>query len=213
MIQQILWDWNGTLLNDLQYAIDVRNRCFPAFRLPTIGGVAEYHSQFTFPVRLYYERAGVTDEIFDAVAHAWMAEYVRGFASVSLHPDARETLERFARAGLCQVVLSATRRDLLEEQLAPFGIRPFFTQVLGLSDIYAGSKEAIGRAYLQDCGIPADATVLVGDTLHDAEVARAMGARCVLICRGHQSRETLLSSGFPVRQSLREAADEILACN
>lgn len=211
MVRQILWDWNGTLLDDLRYAIDVRNRSFPSFGLPAIAGVEEYHRQFTFPVRIYYERAGVTDETFDAVAHAWMTEYVRGFSTVPLHPDAVETLDRFARASLRQVVLSATRRDMLVEQLRPFGLLPYFSDVLGLSDIYAGSKEAIGRAYLQGCGIPADATVLVGDTLHDAEVARAMGARCVLVCRGHQSHETLLTSGFPVLGSLREAADEILA--
>lgn len=210
MVRQILWDWNGTLLDDLRYAIDVRNRSFPPFGLPVISGVEEYHRQFTFPVRTYYERAGVTDETFDAVAHAWMAEYVRGFSTVPLHSDAVETLDRFARAGLRQVVLSATRRDMLVEQLRPFGLLPYFSEVLGLSDIYAGSKEAIGRAYLQACGIPADATVLIGDTLHDAEVARAMGARCVLVCRGHQSRETLLTSGFPVLGSLRKAADSLL---
>lgn len=210
MTRQIVWDWNGTLLDDVQYAVDVRNRCFPAFGLPAIDSVEDYHRQFTFPVRTYYERAGVTNENFDAVAHAWMAEYVRGFASVALHADARETLERFARAGLRQTVLSATRQDMLREQIAPFGILSYFSQVLGLSDIYAGSKEAIGLAYLRQCGIPADETVLLGDTLHDADVARAMGARCVLVCRGHQSRETLLSSGFPVVGSLREAADSIL---
>lgn len=211
MVQQILWDWNGTLLDDLRYAIGVRNRSFPAFGLPTIDSVEEYHRQFTFPVRTYYERAGVTDDTFDAVAHAWMAEYVRGFATVPLHPDALETLNRFSQAGLRQVVLSATRRDMLIEQLRPFGLLPYFAEVLGLSDIYAGSKEAIGLAYLRGCGIPADATVLIGDTLHDAEVAQAMGARCVLVCRGHQSREVLLASGFPVVGSLREAAGVILA--
>ena len=52
-IRQILWDWNGTLLDDLQYAISVRNRTFPAFGLPTIDSLEEYYRQFTFPVRLY----------------------------------------------------------------------------------------------------------------------------------------------------------------
>ena len=100
-IRQVLsGDWNGTLLDDLTYAIGVRNCTFPAFGLPRIGSVAEYHRQFTFPVRRYYERAGVTDETFVAVAHAWMAEYVRGFDAVPLHGDAVETLARFAAAGV-----------------------------------------------------------------------------------------------------------------
>lgn len=205
-IRQVLWDWNGTLLDDLTYAIGVRNRTFPAFGLPRIGSVAEYHRQFTFPVRRYYERAGVTDETFVAVAHAWMAEYVRGFEAVPLHGDAVETLARFAAAGVRQAVLSATRRDMLESQIARFPIRAYFTDVLGLSDIYARSKEAVGLDYLARCGVPAASTLMIGDTLHDAEVARAMGTGCVLVARGHQSRETLLTAGVPVMDTLVEAA-------
>lgn len=205
-IRQVLWDWNGTLLDDLAYAIGVRNRTFPAFGLPRIGSVAEYHRQFTFPVRRYYERAGVTDETFVAVAHAWMAEYVRGFDAVPLHVDAVETLARFAAAGVRQAVLSATRRDMLESQIARFPIRACFTDVLGLSDIYARSKEAVGLDYLARCGVPAASTLMIGDTLHDAEVARAMGTGCVLVARGHQSRETLLTAGVPVMDTLVEAA-------
>lgn len=205
-VRLVLWDWNGTLLDDLTYAIGVRNRTFPAFGLPRIGSVAEYHRQFTFPVRRYYERAGVTDETFVAVAHAWMAEYVRGFDTVPLHGDAVETLARFAAAGVRQAVLSATRRDMLESQIARFPIRAYFTDVLGLSDIYARSKEAVGLDYLARCGVPAASTLMIGDTLHDAEVARAMGTGCVLVARGHQSRETLLTAGVPVMDTLLEAA-------
>ena len=52
-VRQVLWDWNGTLLDDLAYAIGVRNRSFPAFGLSCIGCVEDYHAPFTFPVRTY----------------------------------------------------------------------------------------------------------------------------------------------------------------
>ena len=87
-IRQVLWDWNGTLLDDLWYAIGVRNRVFPTFGLPTIDSLEAYYRQFTFPVRLYYERAGVTDANFVQVANAWMDEYVRGCKEIPLHEDA-----------------------------------------------------------------------------------------------------------------------------
>lgn len=51
---------------------------------------------------------------------------------------------------------------------------------------------------------------MIGDTLHDAEVARALQVRCVLIARGHQSKETLLKAGVPVDSSLAEAAERVL---
>lgn len=209
-VKQILWDWNGTLLDDLEYAMGVRNRTFPLFGLPAIDSVESYHQQFTFPVRTYYERAGVTDDIFDAVAHAWMDEYTRGAADIPLHSDALDTLERFRAAGLRQVVLSASQLDILMTQLGYYGLENSFDEVLGLSDIYAGSKEAIGIRYLRGCGILPQESVMLGDSLHDADVAKAMGTRCALIARGHQSRETLLEAGVPVMDSLKEAADWVL---
>ena len=210
MIRQILWDWNGTLLDDLRYGMSVRNRTFPAFDLPVIESVEAYHEQFTFPIRLYYERAGVTDANFVAVAHAWMAEYVRGFSTVPLHEDAREALSCFEKAGIRQVVLSATKRDMLMEQIAQFDIQHHFAEMLGLDNIYAGSKEDIGRQYLQSCGIPPEETCMIGDTLHDADVAKAIGAKCVLVPRGHQSRKTLLTADLPIADSLKNAATMIL---
>lgn len=206
----ILWDWNGTLLDDVRYAIGVRNRVFPRFGLPTLSGVAEYHAQFTFPVRQYYERAGVTDANFVEVANAWMDEYQRGFQTVRLFPDALPALERFERAGCVQAVLSASHAEMLRDQLAYAGILGRFDEVLGLSHIYATSKEAVGRDYLARRAPEPAACVLLGDTLHDAEVAAALGCRCVLIARGHQSRETLETAGAPVCASLLAAADIVL---
>ncbi len=202
----ILWDWNGTLLDDAAYAIGVRNRVFPRFGLPTVDSLASYHKQFTFPVRVYYERAGVTDESFDAVANAWMDEYLRGYRDIPLFDDAEAALAAFRTAGCRQVVLSASQKDILRMQLAHAGILDRFDALLALDHIYATSKAELGRAYLARESIdPADC-VLIGDTLHDAEVAAHVHCRCVLVARGHQSRETLLTAGVPVCDSLTEAA-------
>lgn len=205
-IRQVFWDWNGTLLDDLAYAVDVRNRVFPRFGLPAIDSLERYYEQFTFPVRLYYERAGVTDANFAAVANAWMDEYVRGFDSLSLREGALEALKRLHARGIRQVVLSASKRELLGDQLSRFPIVHYFDTYLGLGDIYAGSKEEIGLTYLRSCSISPQESLMIGDTLHDAEVARAMGVACVLVSGGHQSRETLLSTGLTVVDSLMEAA-------
>ena len=210
-LQQVIWDWNGTLLNDLDYAIGVRNRVFPAFGLPCISKPEEYQEQFTFPVRLYYERAGVTDENFDAVAHAWMDEYVRGCASVPLHPDALDTLKRLRAAGVKQVILTASPQPVILEQLSYYPLEGYFDEVLGLGDIYARSKEAVGCAYLERCGVEPDKTVMIGDTLHDAEVAKAMGTRCILVSRGHHTARMLHTAGVDVADSLAQAADWVLA--
>lgn len=206
----VFWDWNGTLLDDAAYALGVRNRTFPRFGLPTLPDLAAYRRQFTFPVSDYYRAAGVTDENFVAVADAWMAEYERGADAVPLFPDAAAALARFAAAGARQVVLSASQIGMLRAQLAHAGILACFAEVLGLSHIYATSKQDIGREYLRACGVPPQDCVLLGDTLHDADVARAMGIGCVLIDRGHQDEATLRRAGVPVCRSLLEACDTVL---
>lgn len=208
-IKQVLWDWNGTLLDDLAYGMGVRNRTFPIFGLPTIDSVEAYHEQFTFPIRIYYERGGVTEENFEAVAHAWMDEYIRGCKTIPLHADVIAVLQKLKDAGLTQVVLSASKLDVLREQLGYYPLEGYFDRVLGLGDIYARSKVAVGKAYLESCQIPQTETVMVGDTLHDAQVAQELGTHCVLVARGHQSKKTLLEAGVPVMDTLEEAFDWI----
>ena len=206
----ILWDWNGTLLDDAAYAMEVRNRVFPRFGLPPVESLARYHTQFTFPVKQYYTNAGVTDENFVTVANAWMAEYVRGCEQVPLIDDAVFALDAFAAKGCSQVVLSASKLDTLIAQLGYARILERFDDVLGLSHIYATSKADIGRQYLSGRALQAGECVMLGDTLHDAEVARELGCACVLVARGHQSRETLLTAGVSVVADLREAVALLL---
>jgi phosphoglycolate phosphatase len=209
----VFWDWNGTLLDDRDYAIRVRNRVFPRFGLPTVDSLEEYHRQFTFPVRLYYEQAGVTPENFVEVAHAWMDEYMRGCGEIPLQKEAREALEAFTRAGIPQAILSASQVDILEQQLDQYGIRDRFQEVLGLEHIYATSKEDLGKACLKRLSIPPESCVLLGDTLHDAQVAKEMRVDCILVCQGHQSRERLCQAGFCVCGSLGEAVNRVLGAS
>ncbi len=209
----ILWDWNGTLLDDVNYAVGVRNRVFPRFGLPRVESLVEYYEQFTFPVKTYYTRAGVTEENFVAVAHAWMAEYLRGCEGVPLFGDAVTTLNAFAGAGCRQAVLSASKLDTLRMQLEFAGILDRFCDVLGLSHIYATDKTDVGRAYLKKQRLRPEDCAMLGDTLHDADVAAALGCRCVLVSRGHQSRETLLTAGAPVCDTLADAAELLLGRN
>ncbi|MBD9240804.1 MAG: HAD family hydrolase, partial [Ruminococcaceae bacterium] len=75
--------------------------------------------------------------------------------------------------------------------VAARGLQGYFTELLGLADIYGVSKVQVGRNWLAQSGIDPAACVMVGDTQHDAEVAAALGTGCVLYTGGHQSRKRL----------------------
>ena len=87
--------------------------------------------------------------------------------------NAAATLAELQRRGWQQAVLSASRRDYLIEQVRARGLEDYFTELLGLQDIYGVSKVQVGKDWLRNSGVDPAACVMVGDTTHDAEVAAA----------------------------------------
>lgn len=187
----IVWDWNGTLFDDVDWCIAVKNRMLKARGLPLLDR-DRYRGVFGFPVRNYYEALGYDfeKESFETLAEAFISAYHEDDTGNSpLCAGAPEVLESLSHMGVLQCVLSASKAEHLLRQMSRFGIRRYFDEVLGLSDIYAKSKVDVGLDYLARAN--AKRVLLIGDTLHDYEVARALGADCLLLTRGHQSRERL----------------------
>ena len=139
-----------------------------------------------------------------------MEDYVPASAACPLADGAIDALEAFKAAGLRQVILSASNLDTLRRQTDERGVTGYFDRLLGLDDIYAKSKVEVGLAYLKENGFDPARAVMIGDSVHDYEVAQALGVRCVLQSGGHQPPEKLRETGAPVVKGLREAAALIL---
>ena len=206
----VLWDWNGTLLDDVQAAVDVNNEIFPRFGFSPPGGIADYHRLFRFPVREYYRDLGVTDDVFPAVANAWSEGYMVKSIGCRLQKHALEALEAFRLAGFHQAILSASKEEHLHQQIARYPIGGYFQAAMGLTHIYATSKVDLAREFLKSHGVDPRQAVFLGDTLHDAEVAEAIGCDCILIARGHQPWETLRKANAAVFEDLEKAKEYIL---
>ena len=208
----ILWDWNGTLLDDVQLCEDVLNRLLARFGYPQRYDREQYRAIFGFPVQDYYASAGFdfARDSFDELARSFMEDYIPASAACPLLEGAREALDAFRAAGLRQVILSASHVGTLRAQAEQRGVAGYFDELLGLGDIYAKSKAELGLAYLARAGFDPRRAVVIGDTTHDYEVACALGVRCVLQSGGHQPPEVLRRTGAPVASGLREAAQMIL---
>ena len=206
-MKTILWDWNGTLLDDVWTGTAAMNALLQKYKLPLLRDLDHYRSVFCFPVSAYYEKLGLGGELFAAAGQEWMDEYHAREAQCTLRTGAPEALAAFRAAGWRQVVLSASKRDNLLRQMTRYdGVRAYFDAVLGLDHIYATSKVDIGREWMQQQGVsPADC-VMIGDTLHDAEVAQSLGCRCILAAGGHQSDAVLQGAGCEVADSIWTAA-------
>ena len=85
-----------------------------------------------------------------------------------------------------------------------FEIGHHFEDAYGLSNNNATGKVGIGTDLLDTHQVNRKKTVLIGDTIHDADVADALGIDCILIATGHNSRDRLEALDVPVVGSLDE---------
>jgi phosphoglycolate phosphatase len=203
--KHIIWDWNGTLFDDAHLCVEILNESLAKREMPTIT-VQQYQKEFGFPVKDFYEKRGFdfSNESYDAVAKEYIEEYNKRRFECELREGALKVLRSCKDEGLSQSILSAYQQDMLQEAVEYFGIRGFFTKLFGLNDYYASCKVAHGRELIEELGLSPEKVLMIGDTIHDFEVAKEIGCDCVLIPSGHQFRDRLLSCGVDVMDSLAE---------
>jgi phosphoglycolate phosphatase len=203
-ISHVVWDWNGTLFNDAWLCMDAMNTLLKDRGLPLLT-LERYQRAFDFPVIRYYERLGFDfeHESFEKLGTLFIQQYEQRRLECDLHDGALCALQHARNAGVSQSVLSAYKKDTLDSLLTHFGIHAFFNDVVGHADHYATGKVEQGLAWMRASGGNPAETLLIGDTVHDHEVASAMGIHCVLIAGGNQDRERLLACGAPLFPSLR----------
>lgn len=210
-MKYIIWDWNGTLLDDVPLCVDVMNGMLRRRGLPELT-MKRYREIFTFPVENYYRAAGLDllREPFTELAQEYIAQFNRRALDCGLRRGAVEALDALCDLGYRQLIVSASERRALAEQVDRRGVTGYFQAVLGIGDILAVTKDGVAREYLESNGIPAGDAVFIGDTGHDWQVARGIGCRCVLVEGGHESRERLESTGAVVLSSLAEVPEKLM---
>jgi phosphoglycolate phosphatase len=190
--RHVIWDWNGTLLDDFELARFSINEVLREHRLPELDA-EQYREKFCFPIRRYYESLGFDFSrlSFEKLAPCFIDVYRREIHRCRLHTGAPELLARLSGRGIRQSILSAAHEEDLHRLLRHFQIDRFFAAVYGLDHHYASSKLDRGRELLRVSGVPLAETVLIGDTDHDLEVGRDLGIDVVLVTQGHQAEHKL----------------------
>jgi phosphoglycolate phosphatase len=195
----IIWDWNGTLLNDIQLCVQTINGMLKKRNLQQLS-VEKYKDVFSFPVKDYYQKIGFdfVAEPFELPALEFIEQYNKRVINCQLHEGATTVLNQFKSQGLRQFILSAMEQDTLDQCLEQRQISHFFEHVSGLDNHFAASKLDNGHRLISELNLDVSKLILIGDTVHDLEVARELGCPCMLISHGHQSKQILESTGVPV---------------
>jgi phosphoglycolate phosphatase len=204
-IEAVIWDWNGTLLDDVEVSILAMNQLLLKRNYPVLDA-GTYKSIFTFPVKDYYAAAGVCFDTHEwkTVAMEFISNYRESVPKSGLHAPALKVLEFFRSRQTRQFILSAMEQDFLEETIAIRNIEHYFEKIVGLNNHYAATKTETAKLLVKEINLPPDRILMFGDTIHDFEVAQDAGIACVLVADGHQSCERLETTGCRVISGLGE---------
>ncbi|MDT9689352.1 haloacid dehalogenase-like hydrolase [Streptomyces sp. P9(2023)] len=207
--KHLVWDWNGTLLDDIEAVIGATNAAFAELGLEPIT-LARYRELYTVPVPKFYERLMgrlPTDAEWVVMDGAFHRHYWQRAEACGLTAGAAELLAARQESGFTQSLLSLAPHAELVPLVRRHGITERFVRVDGRIGSSTEGKSAHMVRHLEALGdgVPAARIVVIGDAADDARAAAHVGARAVLYTGGSHSRASLEAVGVPVVDSLVEA--------
>lgn len=208
--KHIVWDWNGTLLNDAEACTRAVAQMLEMRNMGSLT-LEEYRDRIVFPViNLYYEAGfDMEKENFESICEEYINNYISQAALITIQQDAFKVLDQFQRKGLTQHIVSASGLDILMKQVEFYQLRPFFTHILGQKDNQGESKVHLARQLLELVDCDPKEVLFIGDTIHDDEVTKEAGFDCCLVANGHCSSARLVATGSPVYPNLTALYTEL----
>ncbi len=187
----IFWDFNGTILDDRRLCFDILNEMLEENGRKKVT-LKDYLMIFDFPVKNYYAKVYDLNETpFNVLSNRFIELYQPRSMNEKLHLGVIDTIFYYKSMGVKNILLSASEKDNLKEQVGHFGISHYFDDILGTQNSHGESKLEVAKKYVKSKKIKGSDAVIIGDTLHDAEVGEALGFDIILYTKGHQHKSRL----------------------
>lgn len=206
-MKTLIWDYNGTILDDLDLCLKIENEMLMERHMKAGYTREQYRSLFCFPVIEYYYKLGYTfeHESYEQISVEFNERYDEGFSSCRLTDGFLEKIAEAEEKGYQNVILSACQEEKLLKQTEQLGIAGYFRERMGMDNMLAESKVEMAKHWMIRSGVNPDECMYIGDTLHDMETAEAIGIRnYVLAACGHQSYGVLKNASDHAVHNLRE---------
>ena len=212
-IKNIIWDWNGTIVDDAWVFVEIMNSVLKREGLP-LTSLEEYKKNFCFPIQKYWQGLGFkfNKQEFIVLNRDFIKKYQSKLFFPKLHVGMRSLLSSIKKLGVRQFVLSASEQSLLNKSIEHYNVKDVFSEVFGVDNLNAVGKAEKGGALLKTCKLNAQETLLVGDTEYDREVAQKLGCRVVLMSHGHINHKRLQKTGCLVLKNI-DALNKYLLIN
>ncbi len=214
MYKHIIWDWNGTLLDDVDLSLEAINIVLARYNRPVLQR-KRYLKIFTFPVIEYYKKLGFDfgKTPFSIIGTEFIEEYTARMLAVKLHPGADKFIHQMKDCGVTQSILSAAKQQMLETLIDHHGLQDYLIRVVGLDNHYAHSKLEAGKTWMEELPFGPHEILYIGDTLHDVDVARELGMDIALLALGHTDYTRLVETGKPVFRNFSDLSHWFHALN
>lgn len=207
-VRHIIWDWNGTLLDDNHANLAAVNAVCDAYGAPQLT-LQDWRRAYYRPLLACYQDLlghPLDDADWSRLNSIYGRAYLGLLAECPLADGVEETLSRWRAAGRTQSLLSMATHDHVARLVADRGVDHHFTRVDGRArDATEDSKTEHLVGHLAALGADPAEVVLVGDIDDDAHAAHAAGARAVLVTTGLMDTERLRATGAPVVDSVADA--------
>lgn len=185
MIRNVIFDWSGTLVDDLPAVLEASNYVFQKAGLPKMT-LEEFRSEFCLPFTRFYDRY---------VPHISMTQLEEWFHTafrqnrhmVAEIPHAREFLEYCRECRFRTFLLSSVHRDHYAAQAAATGFGAYIDHVF----IEVRDKRSKIGDLLKEYRLAPRETIFVGDMEHDVETARAGGVYACAVLTGYNHAHQL----------------------
>lgn len=201
--ETIIFDFNGTLLDDCDCCLKILNELTKKYHLHTVSK-EEYLDIFTFPVSEYYQKIGfdISNDKFVEIGNQFHERYDKYSPKEAKIFESAERILSYLHHKVRLVCLSASKQETLFNQLKYYQIDQYFTHIIGISDKLARSKLAAGISFMKENQIDPKKTIMIGDSIHDMEVAKALQIQIVLISTGHTAKKRLCATHVQVIDDL-----------
>lgn len=205
----VVWDWNGTLVDDFPVVVESVNAALAAIGGRPITG-DDYRAHYTRPVARFYERLlerPVSVDEWGTVDRAFHDQYRASVDHIPLATGAEDAIAAASARGWSQSILSMWWEDELEEAVRRRGLLHRMALVQGNGDDPGGEKAGHLSGHLRTLDVVPESVVMVGDSLDDAAAAGAVGTGCILYDSGSHHLDDLEAVGVPVTDSLVDAVE------
>lgn len=208
--KNIVWDYNGTIVDDAKLAVDAENIVLQSYNKPPI--TLEYYlKECKMPILNFYKKIFDFEYYdFKEIADRFFFQYDRLSETANVFPEVRRMIAKFSEKGCRQGVVSGFETARLTLSLKKFGLEKYFCFLSGSDDIECGDKSSRAVEVLKQYDFSPKETLFIGDMYHDYETARKVGADCVLIAKGHQGGDVLRACNVTVIDSAEELENMLL---